>query len=573
MSDRVVADGLRWSHVTGPATTPLVLDSIGCHFDLTSRRWEARTAIIACHQRCRASYGQLRNEVNRLAAGLLKGGLQPGDRIAIWSRNGYEWVLTELAAARAGLVLVALNPAYRAAELHYALDTVGCRAIVLSGREENESFLAILGELAPEIHCNQPGRLAAKRLPHLRLVCVFGEARCAAALRLADLILVAGRRDIAALNAMDVQARAPAAILFTSGTTALPKAATLSHANILNNGFFIGETLGLREDDRVCLPVQLYHSYGMVAGVLSALTHGAAVVLPDERFAAASALRAIERERCTAVLGTPTMFAAMLDHLDRERFELTSLRTGIVSCSPCPSDVLRGAITRMNLRDLTVAYGMTETSPVSFQTAINAPLERRLKTVGRIHPHLEAKVVDAEGRTLAAGRAGELLVRGYSVMLGYWGDRRATQEAIDVDGWLRTGDIAIIDEEGYCRLVGRAKEIILRGGETVAPVEVEALLQEHPSVGEACVFGVPDRRFGEEIAAWVRLRDGAAVTAAELRAFCRARAANVKVPRYIRFVEAFPRTATGKAMRIAMREITITERGLADHREPGGVDQ
>lgn len=541
--DSALAAELRTSHVRGRAAPPLIGESIGRHLEIVCRRWPERPALVACHRGIRKSYGELLDDVDRLAAGLLAGGLQPGERIGVWSRNRYEWVLVQLAAARAGLVMVALNPAYHARELEYALNKVGCAALFLSDRSRTEDFAAILAELTD-----------AARVPSLRFVCVAGETRGDGAVPLAA--LMASTR---AMPRVAVDAHTAAAIQFTSGTTAGPKAAVLSHANILNNGFFFGEALELSEHDRVCVPVQLYHSYGMVAGVLAALTHGAAIVLPDERFAPVSTLRAIAEERCTALLGMPTMLAAMLDHEAFGRFDLSSLRTGSVSCSPCPSQVMRRAIERMHLPGLSVAYGMTETSPVSFQTATHDPLERRLTSVGRVHPHVEAKVVDAAGRTLGCGEAGELLVRGYSVMLGYRDDAAATRAAIDPESWMHTGDIATIDADGYCRIVGRAKEIILRGGENVAPSEVEELLYEHPSIAEAYAFGVPDARFGEEIAAWVRLRDGAATTAAAIRAFCRARGANFKVPRYVKFVDAFPVTASGKARRTAMREATIAE--------------
>ena len=552
--DFALAAELRTSHVRGATAPPLIAHSIGRHLEIVCRRWADRPALIACHQGIRKSYGELLDDVDRLAAGFLTSGLRPGERIGAWSRNRYEWVLVQLAAARAGLVLAALNPAYRARELEYALNKVGCAALFISDRSKTEDFLAIVAGLAPELGTAEPGVLRAARLPALRLVCVAGEPRIRGAVPLAALMAAPGARPGIATDA-----QAAAAIQFTSGTTAAPKAAVLSHANILNNGFFFGDALDLSQHDRLCVPVQLYHSYGMVAGVLSALTHGAAIVLPDERFAPLSTLRAIAEERCTALLGMPTMLASMLDHAELGRFDFSTLRTGSVSCSPCPSHVMQRAVERMHLPKLTVAYGMTETSPVSFQTATDDPPERRLTGVGRVHPHLEAKVIDAAGCTLACGEPGELLVRGYSVMLGYWDDAVATREAIDPDGWMHTGDIAVIDANGCCRLVGRAKEMVLRGGENVAPSEVEQLLYEHPSIAEAYAFGVPDARFGEEIAAWVRLRDGEATTAAAIRAFCRARGANFKVPRYVKFVDAFPVTASGKARRTAMREAMVAE--------------
>jgi fatty-acyl-CoA synthase len=551
----------------------LLADPIGRHVAAACRRWADRPLLIATRQGIRMTYRELGGEIERLAAGLLARGLRPGDRLAIWSRNRYEWVLTQLAAARAGLVLVGLNPAYRANELEYALNKVGCRALIISGSAGSDDHFSTFRGLAPEFDATPPGQLRTMRLPSLRLVCALGDKAVTGAIRFSELTDVSEEAATSVLDAISSKlgAAMPAAIQFTSGTTGTAKAATLSHTNLLNNGFFVGETLRLSEFDRICVPVQLYHSFGMVAGILSAITHGASVVLPDARFASASTLRAIADERCTALIGVPTMFLAMLDDPNFEDCDLSSLRTGIMSCSPCPVEVMRRAIAQMNLREITVAYGMTETSPVSFQSATGDPLERRIETVGHIHPHLEAKVVDPPGRTLPVDEPGELLVRGYSVMLGYWGDAAATRKAVDADGWIHTGDLAAIDAQGYCRIFGRMDDVINRGGEKIAPREIEELLWRHPRIAEAYVFGVPDNRFGEEVCAWIRLRGSDRLTAREVRAFCRARISNSRVPRYIKFVDAFPVTATGKAQKRVMREQSLSELQMARGRRSAVV--
>jgi fatty-acyl-CoA synthase len=561
------------SQVSGPCRPPLLADTIGRHVAAACRRWADRPLLIAVRQGVRKTYGAFGGEIERLAAGLLARGLRPGDRIAIWSRNRCEWVLAQLAAARAGLVLVGLNPAYRAHELEYALNKVGCRALIISGPAGNDDHLATFRGLAPEFASMPPGELRTVRFPDLRLVCALGDAAVPGAVRFSDLTDLSEAAATGILDAigLELAAEMPAAIQFTSGTTGSPKAAALSHANLLNNGFFVGETLRLTEFDRICVPVQLYHSFGMVAGILSAVTHGASIVLPDERFSSGPTLRAIAAERCTVLIGVPTMFLAMLDDPTFEGCDLSSLRTGTMSCSPCPAAVMRRAIAQMNLREITVAYGMTETSPVSFQSATGDPLERRIQTVGRIHPHLEAKVVDPRGQTLPIDESGELMIRGYSVMLGYWGDVAATRKAVDADGWIRTGDLAAIDAQGYCRIFGRIDDIINRGGEKIAPREIEDLLWRHPGIAEAYVFGVPDDRFGEEVCAWIRLRGSDRLTAREVRAFCRARISNSRVPRYIKFVAAFPVTATGKPQRSVMRRQSLSELEMARDRRRAAV--
>jgi fatty-acyl-CoA synthase len=423
----------------------------------------------------------------------------------------------------------------------------------------------MLRELAPELATASPGNLHASRLPGLRLVITIGAENAPGMVKFEDVLgraRDAERRRLAAL-AEELQFDDPINIQFTSGTTGFPKGATLSHHNILNNGFFVGQAMRFTEQDRLCIPVPLYHCFGMVLGNLCCLTHGAAMVYPSEGFDPLATLETIAAERCTALHGVPTMFIAEMDHPDFAKFDLSSLRTGIMAGSPCPIEVMKRAIERMHLSEITIAYGMTETSPVSFQCSTDDPIERRVSTVGRVLPHIEVKIVDAEGRIVPRGTAGELLTRGYSVMLGYWDDEEKTREAIDAAGWMRTGDLATIDAEGYCNIVGRIKDMVIRGGENVYPREIEEFLYGHPKIQDVQVIGVPDPRYGEELCAWVRLRDGETATAEEIRAFCQGQIAHYKVPRHIKFVDGFPMTVTGKIQKFLMRQQMIDELGLS----------
>jgi fatty-acyl-CoA synthase len=555
---------LTLSYAHGASDKPLLGETIGQFFDGACARWAERPALVVRHQGLRLSYRELREAVDRLAAGLLTLGLEPGDRVGIWSPNNSEWVLTQFATAKAGLILVNINPAYRIAELEYALNKVGCKALILAERFKTSDYVGILRELAPELDRAAPGKLEAPRLPGLRAVVVLGENRHPGSLRFAELLARGGEaqtRRIAAL-APRLQFDDPINIQFTSGTTGFPKGATLSHHNILNNGLFIGEAMQLTAEDRLCIPVPLYHCFGMVLGNLAALTHGACMVFPGEGFDPLATLETVAAERCTALHGVPTMFIAQLDHPDFARFDLSSLRTGIMAGSPCPIEVMKRTVAQMNLSQITIAYGMTETSPVSFQSSTDDPLERRVSTVGRIHPHVEVKIVDAEGRIVPPGTPGELLTRGYSVMLGYWGDDERTREAIDAAGWMHTGDLATIDGEGYCNIVGRIKDMVIRGGENVYPREIEEFLYRHPKIQDVQVIGVPDDRYGEEICAWIKLRPGESATDEEIKDFCRGQIAHYKVPRYIKFVDEFPMTVTGKIQKFLMRERSIAELGL-----------
>ncbi len=559
---------LTQSYVHGASSEPLIGDTIGVHFDKAAARWSDRDALIVRQQNVSWSYGELKAKVDAFAAGLLALGLVPGDRVGIWSPNNSEWAITQFATAKAGLILVNINPSYRLSELDYALNKVGCKALVTANEFKASDYVGMLRELAPEIDRSAPGRLQAKRLPALTTLIRIGEGEARGFLRFDDVLGMGGERHRAVLTelAAKLQFDDPINIQFTSGTTGAPKGATLTHHNILNNGYFIGEALRLTDRDRVCIPVPLYHCFGMVLGNLACITHGAAMVYPSEGFDPLTTLDAVEAERCTTLYGVPTMFIAQLGHPEFKRFNLASLRTGIMAGSPCPIEVMKRCVNEMNMRDVTIAYGMTETSPVSTQTSCDDPLERRVSTVGRVHPHVEIKIIDGDGHVVPPGTSGEFCTRGYSVMLGYWGDEEKTAEAIDRAGWMHTGDLATIDEEGYCNIVGRIKDMVIRGGENVYPREVEEFLFRHPKIEAVQVVGVPDLKYGEELCAWVKLKPGASASAEEVQNFCKGQIAHYKIPRYIKFVDAFPMTVTGKVQKFIMRDETIKELGLSEQK-------
>jgi fatty-acyl-CoA synthase len=559
---------LTQSYVHGVSSTPLIGETIGVHFDDAAERWSGRDALIVRQQDVCWSYGELKAKVDAFAAGLLALGLSPGDRVSIWSPNNAEWVVTQFATAKAGLILVNINPAYRLSELDYALNKVGCKAIVTADSFKTSDYVGMLRELAPEIDRCAPGKLQAKRLPHLTTLIRIGDDEKRGFLRFDDVLGMGGERHRKRLAelAPKLQFDDPINIQFTSGTTGTPKGATLTHHNILNNGFFIGEAQRLTDRDRVCIPVPLYHCFGMVLGNLACITHGAAMVYPSEGFDPLASLEAVEAERCTALYGVPTMFIAELGHPEFKHFDLSSLRTGIMAGSPCPIEVMKRCVSEMNMSEVTIAYGMTETSPVSTQTSYDDPLERRVGTVGRIHPHVEIKIVDTDGRIVPPGTPGELCTRGYSVMLGYWDDAERTAEAIDRAGWMHTGDLATLDADGYCNIVGRIKDMVIRGGENVYPREVEEFLFRHPTIEAVQVVGVPDLKYGEELCAWVKLKPDTKATAEEIQSFCKGQIAHYKIPRYVKFVDAFPMTVTGKVQKFIMRKETIKELGLSEQK-------
>ena len=543
---------------------PLREDTIGQALDEAARRWPDQEAVVSVHQGIRWTWRDLNGHSTAMAAGLLALGLAPGDRIGIWSPNRAEWTLTQFAAARAGLILVTINPAHRLSEVDYTLNKVGVKALVAAESFKTSLYADMIDSLAPEIGASRPGQILSTRLPQLKTVIQIGGPPRSGWLPFEAVPGLSTAADMLRLAALapTLMASDPINIQFTSGTTGLPKGATLSHRNILNNGFFVGEAIGLKPGDRLCLPVPLYHCFGMVMGNLGCLTHGAAMVYPSDGFDPTAVLEAVQAERCTGLYGVPTMFIATLGHPNFDRYDLSSLRTGCMAGSPCPVEVMKQVISRMHMSGVTIAYGMTETSPVSFQSSQHDPLDRRVGTVGRVQPHLECKVVDLEGNTLPRGQTGELCTRGSSVMLGYWDDPEKTAEAIDAEGWMHTGDLAVIDAEGYGNIVGRIKDMVIRGGENVYPREVEEYLYSHPKVEDVTVVGVPDERLGEELCAWIRLRPGETATQEELHDFCRGQIAHYKIPRYVRFVDAFPMTVTGKVQKFLIRDQMIAELNL-----------
>jgi fatty-acyl-CoA synthase len=541
------------SYVSGPSDVPLLGETLGECLDRITAAFGDREALVSCHQNVRYTYRELHAEAERIARGLLALGVAHGDRVGIWSPNRAEWVVMQHAAAKAGAVLVNINPAYRLRELEYALVQSGVSVLVAARGFRNTDYTAMLAELVPE------------RLPSLRTLVYLGHRAPGATtwqeLRaLGDTVAISRLREREA----GLQFDDPANIQYTSGTTGSPKGATLSHHNILNNGFFVGERLRYTPQDRVCMPVPFYHCFGCVLGSLAALTHGSALVLPAESFDAEACLRAAQEERCTSMYGVPTMFIAQLDHPGCSSDRLESLRTGIMAGSPCPVEVMRQVIDRMHMPEVTIAYGMTETSPVSFQSVVDDPLEARVSTIGRIHPHLECKIVDPQtGATVPRGEPGELCTRGYAVMLGYWNDPGATHAAIDAARWMHTGDLAVMRDDGYVNIVGRLKDMIIRGGENIYPREIEEFLHAHPHISEVQVVGVPDAKYGEEVCAWIRLREGRSLTPDELRDYCRGQIATYKIPRHIRFTTEFPMTVTGKVQKFRIREQMIEELGLS----------
>lgn len=552
---------MKFSYAHGASVTPLLSETIGARLDAVAEATPDAPALVVPRQDVRWSYERLRRETDAFAAGLVALGLQPGDRIGIWSQNNAEWVVTQFATAKAGLILVNINPAYRAHELEYALNKVGCVALVLAAAFKTSDYIGILQGLAPEFSDCAPGALHAAKLPALRIAIRMGDEATPGMFNFGQIAGLAGEADVARLAAVkaSLQFDDPINIQFTSGTTGQPKGATLTHHNILNNGFFVGEGIRLQASDRLCIPVPFYHCFGMVMGNLGVVTHGATMVIPSEGFDPLAVLETVQAEKCTALYGVPTMFIATLNHPDFAKYDLSSLRTGIMAGSTCPVELMRKVMDRMNMAEITIAYGMTETSPVSFQSAVDDTVERRVATVGRVSPHLEVKVIDADGRIVPAGVTGELATRGYSVMRGYWGDEAKTREAIDAGRWMHTGDLAVMDEDGYCNIVGRIKDLVIRGGENIYPREVEEYFYKHPKIRDVAVFGIPDEKFGEQLCAWIIVHDGATMTEAEVIEFCTGQIAHYKIPAIVKFVEEFPMTITNKVQKFIMREMMLKE--------------
>jgi fatty-acyl-CoA synthase len=546
-------DPIELSYVSGPSERPLLGRTIGAQLDVTASEHGAAEALVSRHQGVRLTYAELRAEVERVARALMAMGVARGDRVGIWSPNVAEWVLVQYATAKIGAILVNVNPAYRTHELAYALRQSGVSVLISARRFRSTDYMAMLDEVRTD-------------LPDLRLIVLLDEGR-SWAISWEELLAHADDVSETALRerASSLDFDDPINLQYTSGTTGMPKGATLTHHNILNNGFFAGERMRLTSEDRICVPVPFYHCFGMVLGNLAALTHGACVVLPGEAFDAGAVLATVQEERCTALHGVPTMFIAELHHPDFGGVDLRTLRTGIMAGSPCPVEVMRQVIDRMHMIEVTIAYGMTETSPVSFQSTPFDDLEHRVATVGAIHPNVEAKIVDpATGALLPRGSSGELCARGYPVMRGYWDDPEATRAAIDPAGWMHTGDLAVMREDGYVNIVGRLKDMIIRGGENIYPREIEEFLYTNPKIADVQVIGVPDPKYGEEVCAWVRLKGGTEATEEEIRGFCHGKIATYKIPRYVRFADEFPMTVTGKIQKFRMREISIRELGLED---------
>jgi fatty-acyl-CoA synthase len=533
------------SYAHGASAVPLLGETIGDNLRRIVEQHGDREALVVRSQGYRATYQELWDQTTRAARGLMARGVQKGDRVGIWAPNRSEWVVIQYATARIGAILVNINPAYKSTELEYVLNQSGISLLLLSRAFRTSDYVGMLESVRD-------------RCPTLRESIVLDDgwdALLADAERIPEAALTERETALQFDDAINIQ--------YTSGTTGFPKGATLSHHNILNNGFFIGETLGYGPDDRVCIPVPFYHCFGMVLGNLACTTHGSAMIIPGEAFEAVAVLETVQAERCTSLYGVPTMFIAELDHPERERFDLSTLRTGIMAGSPCPVEVMRRVQSQMNMHEVTICYGMTETSPVSTQTALDDPLDKRVGSVGRIHPHVEIKIVDpASGAIVPRGMAGELCTRGYSVMLGYWNNDEATHAAIDEARWMHTGDLATMDEEGYVNIVGRIKDMIIRGGENIYPREIEEYLYTHPDVSDVQVIGVPSERYGEEVMAWIKPREGATVTDADLDAYCRGKIATYKIPRFWKLVDGFPMTVTGKIQKFKMREQAVEELGL-----------
>jgi len=554
------------SEVAGPTDTPLLSQTVAQALIDTAKRLPDQEAVVFREQGERWTWQEFAAKVDALANALLDLGLEKGDRIGIWSPNRPEWLLAQFATARIGLVLVNINPAYRLGELEYALNKVTSKALITAERFKSSDYLGMLRDLAPELASATPGKLSSARLTHLSTVIKAGDAVEPGMLNFDDLMASGAGQSRARLDEITSTLSIDEAIniQFTSGTTGLPKGATLNHRNIVNNAFFVTGAMRLTEADRLCIPVPFYHCFGMVMGTLGCVTQGATMIIPGEGFDPESALAAISEERCTATYGVPTMFVAMLAHPEFEKFKLDSLRTGIMAGAPCPVEVMKKVQSVMNMREVTIAYGMTETSPVSFQSGTDDPLDKRVASVGRIHPHVEVRIIDEQGNVTPVGTQGELCTRGYSVMLGYWDDEEQTRSSIDADGWMHTGDLATIDAEGYCKITGRVKDMIVRGGENVYPREVEEYLYRLSGVADVQVFGIPDQKFGEAVCTWIVTDAGVKLTEDDVRAFCKSQISHFKVPAIIRFVKEIPMTVTGKPQKFVMRAAMVKELGLAE---------
>lgn len=550
------------SYAAGTTEFSLLNTTIGQAFDEVTEKFPDRPGLIVSHQNIRWTFSDYRKHVDQLAAGLVKIGVRKGDRVGIWSPNCYEWSLTQFATAKIGAIMVCLNPAYRLNELEYALKKSGCHAIIAAESFKTSEYLVMLGALLPELDDCAPGELASTNFPNLKSVIRLGDAKTPGMYNFADICTESSPLDLHFLQqaAEGIEPSDPINIQFTSGTTGAPKGATLTHHNILNNGFVVGEGMSLTENDSLCIPVPLYHCFGMVLGNIAALTHGTAAVFPSEAFDPLTTLQAVQTERCTALHGVPTMFIAILELPEFASFDLTSLRTGIMAGALCPEAVMKKVIGEMHMEDILIAYGQTECSPVNHMTHASDRLEKRVSTVGRVGPHLEIKIVDHNNQIVPMNTQGEICCKGYAVMRGYWEDEEGTRNAIDTEGWLHSGDIGVMDEEGYVQITGRIKDMIIRGGENVYPKEIEDYLYGNAKIEDAQVFGLPQEKYGEEVCVWVKLRAGESMTADELKEFCHGQIAHFKIPSTIRFIEEFPMTVTGKIQKFRMRDMELESR-------------
>ena len=555
------------SYANGPADKALLGMPIGVLFDDMVRQHGDREAVVSVHQDLRLTYQALGERVSTLAKAFIASGFSKGDRVGIWSPNNVEWLVTQYATAKAGIILVTINPAYRLHELAYVLEQSGCSGLVLQNQFKTSDYAAMICELCPELRSCQPGKLHSDKFTELTTVISMTTSEVSGITNWHDLLDLANKTsdDELAQRQADQDMDDAINIQYTSGTTGFPKGATLSHHNILNNGYFVAEIMNFGIEDRLVVPVPLYHCFGMVMGNLGCLSHGACVIYPSEGFEPEAVLRAVQREHATALFGVPTMFIAELALSNFADYDLASLRTGIMAGAPCPIETMQQVVDLMHMTEVEIAYGMTETSPVSFQTRVDSPLDKRVSTVGAVHPHVEVKIIDADsGKICPVHAMGELCTRGYSVMLGYWQNPEATASAIDGKGWMHTGDIAVMDSEGYVNIVGRIKDMIVRGGENVYPREIEEFLITHEAIEAVQVTGVPDAKYGEAIIAWISLKAGAALSEAQVKDFCQGKIAHYKVPRYVRFGADFPMTVTGKVQKYKMREISIEELGLEE---------
>jgi len=549
------------SYVHGTSMQSLLSLTVAGLLENTATLHPDADALIVPHQDIRWPYRKLQNEVERYAAGFAALGLKPGERLGIWAPNCWEWVVTQFASARAGLILVNINPAYRLGELSYALETTGCAALIATRQFKSSNYIDMLKELIPELSGAKPGQLSSARFPNLRHMLLLGQQDEAGFTQFETIADKAGKKHLKQVEVLQdrLQFDDPINIQFTSGTTGTPKASTLTHHNIVNNAYFVGLQMKLSETDRMCIPVPMYHCFGMVLGTLCCVAFGSAMVFSSAGFDAGEVLRTVDAERCTVLHGVPTMFIAELEVPGFSDRKLTSLRTGIMAGAPCPVELMRRVMDEMHLTEITIAYGMTETGPVSFQTSVDDPVQRRVTTVGRVLPHIEVKIVDKDGLVVPRGEAGELLTRGYCVMPYYWNDPERTAKAIDEAHWIASGDVATIDAEGYCQIVGRIKDMLIRGGENIFPREIEEYLYQHPDIEQVEVIGVPDEKYGEQVCAWVKVREGSSPTAEDIRAFCEGKIAHFKIPEYVKFVDEFPMTVTGKVQKYIMREKMVDE--------------